>query len=263
MMVSALKRTVQRAVPGPYSALQRVWQGRIDRQKRRIWQTLVAGNGDRVMQGPFAGLYYPSATLGIFPTARLLGSFESELHPVVERICATRYDTIIDVGCAEGYYAVGFALRMPWAQVYAYDIDETARARCAELARANGVGDRVHIGGAFDPRVLHGWATARTLLWSDCEGCEVDILRPDLAPEERAFDLIVELHDFLRPGAKGTIVERFTGSHDITIIRGCERDRRAYPALASLRARDQRLALSELRPVTMEWAVMMAQQRVA
>jgi hypothetical protein len=37
----------------------------------------------------------------------------------------------------EGYYAVGFALRMPDAIVYAFDIDPTAQHYCANLAKLN------------------------------------------------------------------------------------------------------------------------------
>jgi len=31
----------------------------------------------------------------------------------VEAVIAKRYDKILDIGCAEGYYAVGFAMRLP------------------------------------------------------------------------------------------------------------------------------------------------------
>ncbi len=256
----AFKRALGRAAPGPHRTWQRYWQRRIDRHRRRIREALVARHGSRVMGGPFAGLYYPPGLIELNRTSRLIGAFESELHAVVERICMTPYDTIINVGCSEGYYAVGFALRMPAVQVHAYDIDPIARRLCAELARANGVGDRVHVGGEFDPRTLHGWATGRTLLWSDCEGCEMDVLQPGLAPEERTCDIVVELHDFLRPGVRKALVERFAESHHISFFPSTKRDPDAYPVIAFLPRRDRRRALSEFRPVRMEWAVMTAQE---
>ena len=45
----------------------------------------------------------------------------------------------------------------------------------------------------------------------DCEGGEVDLLQPDLAPNLRYSDVLVELHDFLNPTISETILSRFRG----------------------------------------------------
>src|SRR6202008_1532945 len=101
-------------------------------------------------------------------------------------------DDIIDVGCAEGYYAVGLARLAPQATVHAFDIDEAARTACAELARRNGVAERVRIGGAFPPEGFEAFAGRRVLVMVDAEGAELDVLRPDLAPSLAGMSLIVE-----------------------------------------------------------------------
>ena len=68
--------------------------------------TYVAREGPVVMHGPFAGMtYVAEATEGAL-IARLLGVYESELHPHIEAFAAEGLDCVIDVGCAEGYYAV-------------------------------------------------------------------------------------------------------------------------------------------------------------
>jgi len=42
---------------------------------------------------------------------------------VIARVLDDRRPTVfLDVGCAEGYYAVGFALSAPETEVFAYDI---------------------------------------------------------------------------------------------------------------------------------------------
>jgi 16S rRNA (guanine1207-N2)-methyltransferase len=54
--------------------------------------------------------------------------------------------TLIDLGCGYGPIAVTMALRAaPDATVWAVDVNERARALCAENAEANGVGDRVRV----------------------------------------------------------------------------------------------------------------------
>ena len=101
-----------------------------------------------VRHGPFAGMRYPAAeSVGSALFPKLLGSYEQELHPWVERLCHNHYTEVVDVGCAEGYYAVGLALRLPGARVYAFDVSPHAMRRCADMARLNGVLDRVTIGG--------------------------------------------------------------------------------------------------------------------
>ena len=75
----------------------------------------------RVLNGPFQGLHYPTINLqrSSLP-ARIIGSYERQLHPFIEKIIATPYDHLLDIGSAEGYYAVGFAQRMPRTTVQHY-----------------------------------------------------------------------------------------------------------------------------------------------
>jgi methylase of polypeptide subunit release factors len=53
-------------------------------------------------------------------------SDEEELHPSNLRAFDEGYDRVVDVGCAEGYSAVGFARRLPSVEVLADDIDPKA-----------------------------------------------------------------------------------------------------------------------------------------
>jgi 2-polyprenyl-3-methyl-5-hydroxy-6-metoxy-1,4-benzoquinol methylase len=92
-----------------------------------------------VQDGPFAGMNFPLMPADGCVMPKLLGSYEEELHPFFNRFAGTDYDLIIDIGCAEGYYAVGLARLFERARVLAYDIDANARQRCSELARLNGV----------------------------------------------------------------------------------------------------------------------------
>ena len=109
-------------------------------------QAFMEQHGRRVLSGPFVGMDYVQQATGSALMPKLLGSYEAELHETLEKIAATEYAAIIDIGCAEGYYAIGLAMRLPNAQVYAFDIDPEARELCTAMARLNGVeerGDRV------------------------------------------------------------------------------------------------------------------------
>src|SRR6266446_5569422 len=67
--------------------------------------------GGRVPKGPFAGMRYIDNAFGSAYVPKLLGIYERELNDCIERACALSFPLIIDIGAAEGYYAIGMALR--------------------------------------------------------------------------------------------------------------------------------------------------------
>src|ERR1700722_4624595 len=91
----------------------------------QLEETLFAKVDGRVQDGPFKGmtLVRNSSWYGGQILPKLLGVYEFELFGDVERMIYNSPDIIINIGCAEGYYAVGFATRIPAAKVYAFDID--------------------------------------------------------------------------------------------------------------------------------------------
>lgn len=225
-------------------------------RSRGLAAAYIRQHGSRILQGPFAGMEYVSrATEGAL-TPRLLGAYESELHPALARFAAEAPDCVIDVGCAEGYYAVGLARLMPQATIYAYDIDPAARAACTELASLNGVSHRVVIGERFEPTGFEAFAGRRCLVMVDIEGAEDDLLRPDLSPALAGMNLIVETHDVYRPGVLERLLERFSPTHDIERLDQQPKTMPLPDWMGSLGHLDQLLAVWEFRVRPTPWLVM-------
>lgn len=252
-----LKSLLQKSAPGLATHLQIVWQRRhVERVLRqlglpRLLRAYSARYGFVVRSGPFAGMKYAPRAVGSALIPKLVGSYESELHGVISRILATPYDTIVDIGCAEGYYAVGLALRIPGARVFAFDIDPLGRRLCRAMARANGVAGRVTIAGRCDANTLQARLDGkrrRALVMCDCEGCEMDLLRPERTFALRAADLLIELHDGVDPAISRVVPERFAQTHDLTLVPAAtSQDPARWPDLDFLGDADRRLAVSELR----------------
>jgi len=184
--------------------------------RTQLWVNTLAMDGVHVRSGPFAGMDYVvrAAEGALLP--RLLGVYERELHPHLLAFAEEGLDHIIDIGCAEGYYAVGLARLMPDVTVNAYDTDETARRRCGLLAKANGVTDQVVIREEFRGEHFETFRNkGRVLVFIDAEGFEDDILRPDLYPAMAGFNLVVETHPGFRKGVTERLIERFAPTHDI------------------------------------------------
>jgi lipopolysaccharide biosynthesis glycosyltransferase len=230
----------------------------VDGELKKLTPDLV------VLDGPFKGLKYASlAAVGSTLAPKLLGTYEAELHPTIDAICRAEYDVIVDVGCAEGYYAVGLAMRMPKTKIYAFDIDPQARQHCRTMAELNGVSDRVIIDELFDEETLATIEVERRgLIISDCEGYERFLFHKDAKTWSylHNFDLLVEVHEFLQPGISEYLYAVFSERYNINVILSIGdilRPRRFTNAAIEKIAYDDRMKLmAELRPAAMEWFYM-------
>src|SRR5437660_11467263 len=92
-----------------------------------LTQLVRASTANQVRQGPFAGMRYIDRAIGSAYLPKLLGTYECELAAIIEEVCARGPRLIIDLGAAEGYYAVGLALRNPQARVVGFEQLETGR----------------------------------------------------------------------------------------------------------------------------------------
>lgn len=171
-----------------------------------------------VLGGPFAGLVGLTEVREGCQVPKLLGSYERELRPVVERIIATSYDVVVNVGCAEGYYAVGLARRMPQTRILAFDTNPQAQAACRRLAERNGVADRVLIGGTLAGEDFARFAGRRAVVICDIEGAEDALLDPAAYPALAGMDVLVECHDCFKPGMSKLLGGRFQASHRVELF---------------------------------------------
>ena len=161
---------------------------------------------------------------------------------------------ILNIGAAEGFYAVGLARAIPTAKVIAYDLDDDSRARCHALAVANGVGERILIEEECTPAGLEALPAQDTAVLCDCEGCEKYLLDPALAPMLGACEILVEMHDFLDASIAEIIRERFQATHVITVIDGRSRADIVPPELEELPQSERLVLIGERRPAAMQWA---------
>lgn len=222
-----------------------------------INEEYVRRYGLEVRRGPFAGLTYVPGQEHISGhlIAKLVGAYEYQIQPWFAEWIAGDFDLVIDVGCAEGFYAVGLARAMPNVEVRAYDLLDSARSYCERLARANGVENRVIVGEACTPDTLAEMSASRVALLSDCEGYEKVLLDPERAPCLRRWSIIVEQHDCADPTISSTIRQRFQKSHEIEVVDYVPASCEEYPELEWLSKKHKQLVLAE-RPLAMSWALL-------
>jgi len=255
------------------------WETRIARALRQVLPERARPIGylthlvrqhtrQRVRLGPFAGMRYVDQAIGSAYLPKLLGTYERELAPVIEEACAHRPGLVVDAGAGEGYYAVGLALRNPQAQVIAFERQPAGRAALQDLAQRNGVEGQIQVRHCCDPAGLELSLRFRraalprrqnsiSLLVCDVEGEEQVLLDPQGVPSLASTHVLVETHEFVRPGITDELRSRFAATHQVKVIWQTERSAAEFP----FRTAGTRLlprsyldwALSEWRPIRMCW----------
>jgi hypothetical protein len=172
----------------------------------------------RVLAGPFQGMrYFNEITWGsLIP--KWVGTYEMELHPWIRRIVERPPRIVIDVGCAEGFYAVGLARLLPGVHVFAYDIDFVSRRQLKKLSNLNGVAKQITMAAWCSHQEVERLAVrGDVLLVADIEGHEKFLLDLVACPSLATTRILVELH----PAADGTLDDtcrmlkaRFASTHD-------------------------------------------------
>jgi len=214
------------------------------------------------MNGPFKGMHYEGDSVCSASDPKFLGTYEVELVPALLNWKQIPFKTIIDIGAAEGYYAVGLSLLFPNAQIEAYETTEAGRAIIKYLSEKNKVSARINIHGHCDIADLHAVTSnlSPMLLIMDIEGGERVLLNPKEIPALQFAYIIVELHDCFDPGVGDLIKDRLSASHHVEEI--WSRERRYSDFSEPRNPFTRRFLLpylkqysSEFRPEKMRWLV--------
>lgn len=206
-----------------------------------------------VIAGPFAGMRYVGGAHSSQLGPKLLGTYEAELSQILGG--AGVYDRVIDVGAAEGYYAVGLLRYHSELRVIAFEESAAARAALSRLARLNGVTERLDVRGFCDHEELNTALAmpGSSMLIVDVDGGEGALIDPDRVPGLRTAPILVELHPHELPGIRRTITERFASTHEVAHISSVSRSRGDVPNVSGLSPSDVVYAAWEARPDDQGW----------
>lgn len=214
-----------------------------------------------VASGPFAGMRFVERHVFGAPLAKLLGTYEKELHGVIKAFTGCQFDAVVNIGAGEGYYAVGLARLLPSVPVVAYEALEEGRALIREVAEKNGVSDRLDLRGVCTRDGLESLldGSKRYLIVCDVEGAEVELFQQSVIESLRTSSSIVETHDFRVAGCTEELIRRFEKTHVVTTIVSRDRRRGDCPLRLAVPCKTKVWVMNEGRPREpgpMRWLVM-------
>jgi hypothetical protein len=179
----------------------------------------------KVISGPFKGLKFRQR----FPTKpMLLGVWEKEISFIWDSLQDFKY--IIDIGAAEGYYAVGLAKRYPDPIVYAFEM-KLSTQRLLQKVISDNLIKNIEIRGKCEYKDLldFGAKLDDSLIVMDCEGYEMELLNDDSTSILNNTTLVVELHEMYAPGCTHELKKRFSSTHYVKEIKGKHRNVNDWP----------------------------------
>jgi hypothetical protein len=174
-----------------------------------------------VQAGPFRGMRYIDRAHCSALAPKIAGTYEQEIQPYLQLLLAERPDVFIDIGAAEGYYAVGAALAGWSPRIVAFESDPDARQGLIELMACNKIDPaRIELRGICNPTELNMLLAecARPAVIMDVEGFEALLLDPLRVPHLARCRLLVEHHDFVLRGLRDEICRRMSTTHNIAVI---------------------------------------------
>lgn len=227
---------------------------------RRLAHRISAGNV--VIQGRFEGQKYANrASVGSSFLPKILGTYEIELEPAWEIVSDYDFDVVIDIGCAEGFYACGLAKMFPSADVHAFDTDACARLYCEQNAEVNDLGN-ITVQELCTPSVLSNLCSEKdAFILCDIEGAEKKLFSEVDKSCLAKTCILVELHDGVDPTISAFFKTEFESSHSFKSFFSTDDIHRPrvwssfnFPKLSD---EDLYLAMKENRGHIMEWILLL------
>lgn len=230
-----------------------------ERQERISLELFDILNGV-VKYGPFTGLHLDRETwwgkldLG----SQCLGLYEKEILNLIETTEADRYSTFIDIGAADGYYAIGMLVSGKVGRTICFEQTEKGRSVIAENWKKNhSVGELTILGeaNAASFAALNPTDLDNALVLVDVEGFEFDLLTDEVLRLLTCSTIVIEIHHWMDNFLdKYTAFLRHAGNYfDVEVIERVERETSNLPELRDFTDDNRLLLTSERRPGVMRF----------
>jgi len=216
--------------------------------------------GGEVKYGPFKGLKLDKETwwgrldLG----SQCLGLYEKELLQQIEAITENKYQTFIDIGAADGYYAIGMLKSKKVKKTICFEQAQKGR---------DAIFSKYHINGSVGELTVHGEASMNSLsklqqrdlknsiTLIDIEGGEFDFLNMATLNLLSSSLVFIEIHNWVENflSRYATLLRDAEALFQIEVVSPVERNTAGISELRDFTDDNRLLLTSERRPCLMRF----------
>jgi len=234
----------------------------VERRRRELSLELNDIFQARVAYGLFRGMKLSqSASWSVYDRApMLLGIYEEEVLEIILKLPA-HIDVFINIGAADGYYAIGALTSGRFRKSIAYEMEETSRRAMADNALLNNVVPHISIRETADTQTLSLISDdlrGNSFVLIDIEGYEFTLLNDKNLTLLKDTFVVVEIHIFDAESVDQyqLLLERCKNTHKTRVVMTGARDLSRYPEISHFSDNDRWLLCSEGRPYNMSWLVL-------
>lgn len=212
----------------------------------------------RIKYGPFTGLklnqdtWWGKCDLG----SQCLGLYEREILDLI--VGNGGYDHFIDIGAADGYYAIGMLFSGLAKKAICFESSKQGQTAIQQNWIANdSIGELEVYGEANTSSIqkLPERALKKTLVLIDIEGFEFFLLQKEVISRFQSCEVIIEIHNWVDEFEKKYIqlLKDLSDFFDIKAIKSANRDTVNIEELRSYTDDNRLLLTSERRPCLMRF----------
>ena len=224
-----------------------------------IAERLAVELDNEIHNGIFKGMKLSSLRWGGHDKApMMLGLYESEVSREIEK-AAIHATTFIDVGAADGYFAVGAVFSGLYTNSICFEISSEGRDSIQLNAERNGVASRVSILAEANEETLLKTAksvnTKDLFILCDIEGGEFDLFTLRVLQALKHSTILIEIHDFSETDRKRYLSLKLMAETVFNLSELTQESRNPNILMSTrvLHDDDKWLMMSEGRPKAMTW----------
>ncbi len=247
-----------------------IWRGETIRQRqKRISLELFKMLNGTVKYGPFKGLrlthnpWWGQLDLG----SQCLGLYEKEILKFIENIEDGQFTNFIDIGAADGYYAVGLLSTGKIQRSICFEKTDKGREAIFTNWKNNGaIGQLVVKAKANFESIatLTEHDLERSLILIDIEGGEFELLNNDTIHKFRYSKILLEIHNWVTDFEEKykNLLISLDEFFCIKIIKRVDRQVDNYMELRDFTDDNRLLLISERRPCLMRFLELTPKSRL-
>ena len=247
-----------------------IWRGETIRQRqKRISLELFKMLNGTVKYGPFKGLrlthnpWWGQLDLG----SQCLGLYEKEILKFIENIEDGQFTNFIDIGAADGYYAVGVLSTGKIQRSICFEKTDKGREAIFTNWKNNGaIGQLVVKAKANFESIatLTEHDLERSLILIDIEGGEFELLNNDTIHKFRYSKILLEIHNWVTDFEEKykNLLISLDEFFCIKIIKRVDRQVDNYMELRDFTDDNRLLLISERRPCLMRFLELTPKSRL-
>ncbi len=235
----------------------------IKRTKEKVWRILKKKYDRKVAHGTFKGMLL-GEEVWWDPYSRInqvLGTYEAHVLKHLISFSDKGSSRFIDIGAADGYFAVGMAYSGVYDDVHAFEISEDGQRAIRQNSLSNGCSEKIQIfSEANTTSIANALADGKLAsILIDIEGFEYKLLDDEMLGLLKNHFVICELHPWLIE--KGYDMERSLAARalkyfNVDIIQRDDYNPNCFSELKDLTDEERLIAVGEGRHKNMSWMVL-------